>query len=323
MAGARLDFRRERRGSMTFSDQTRNELARVIPSARCCRIAELSAMYELDGFLLGEYNQYLDFNNSSPVVARKILLLLKGLYPEIPTQVLVVKSRSRRTQICTVRVLGREAAGQVYQDFKDQSVLEESGIPRKKCCRRAYLRGAFLSRGSITNPERTYHLEISSEQTILAEKILETMLSLNLEAGITQRKGTLVVYMKDGQQIVNLLNLMGAHSALLHFENVRVMKDMRNQINRLVNCETANVDKTVKAAMEQLEDIRLLDEVIGLEELPPKLQEVARLRQANPYASLQELGDLMVPPMSKSGVNYRIRQIREKARELDGLDPES
>lgn len=313
MAGARLDFRRERRGSMTFSDQTRNELARVIPSARCCRIAELSAMYELDGFLLGEYNQYLDFNNSSPVVARKILLLLKGLYPEIPTQVLVVKSRSRRTQICTVRVLGREAAGQVYQDFKDQSVLEESGIPRKKCCRRAYLRGAFLSRGSITNPERTYHLEISSEQTVLAEKILETMLSLNLEAGITQRKGTLVVYMKDGQQIVNLLNLMGAHSALLHFENVRVMKDMRNQINRLVNCETANVDKTVKAAMEQLEDIRLLDEVIGLEELPPKLQEVARLRQANPYASLQELGDLMVPPMSKSGVNYRIRQIREKA----------
>ncbi|NMA60472.1 MAG: DNA-binding protein WhiA [Firmicutes bacterium] len=308
---------------MTFSDQTRNELARVIPSARCCRIAELSAMYELDGFLLGEYNQYLDFNNSSPVVARKILLLLKGLYPEIPTQVLVVKSRSRRTQICTVRVLGREAAGQVYQDFKDQSVLEESGIPRKKCCRRAYLRGAFLSRGSITNPERTYHLEISSEQTVLAEKILETMLSLNLEAGITQRKGTLVVYMKDGQQIVNLLNLMGAHSALLHFENVRVMKDMRNQINRLVNCETANVDKTVKAAMEQLEDIRLLDEVIGLEELPPKLQEVARLRQANPYASLQELGDLMVPPMSKSGVNYRIRQIREKARELDGLDPES
>lgn len=308
---------------MTFSDQTRNELARVIPSARCCRIAELSAMYELDGFLLGEYNQYLDFNNSSPVVARKILLLLKGLYPEIPTQVLVVKSRSRRTQICTVRVLGRDAAGQVYQDFKEQSVLEESGIPRKKCCRRAYLRGAFLSRGSITNPERTYHLEISSEQTVLAEKILEIMLSLNLEAGITQRKGTLVVYMKDGQQIVNLLNLMGAHSALLHFENVRVMKDMRNQINRLVNCETANVDKTVKAAMEQLEDIRLLDEVIGLEELPPKLQEVAKLRQANPYASLQELGDLMVPPMSKSGVNYRIRQIREKARELDGLDPES
>lgn len=306
---------------MAFSDDTRNELARVIPTARCCRVAELSAMYELDGFLLGAQNQYLDFNNSSPLVARKILLLLKGLYDNLPTQVLVVKSRSKRTQMCTVRVLGRVPAGQVYADFKEQSSLGESGVPRKKCCRRAYLRGAFLSRGSITNPERTYHLEISSEQTLLANKILETMYSLGLEAGITQRKGSLVVYMKDGQQIVNLLNLMGAHSALLRFENVRVMKEMRNQINRLVNCETANVEKTVKAAVDQIDDIRLIDDVIGLDELPPKLQELARLRLENPYASLQELGSLLKPAMSKSGINYRMRQLREKARQLDKLDP--
>ncbi|NMB00402.1 MAG: DNA-binding protein WhiA [Firmicutes bacterium] len=306
---------------MAFSDDTRQELARVIPSARCCRVAELSAFYELEGFLLGTHNQFLDFNNSAPLVARKILLLLKGLYPDVPTQVLVLKSRSRRSQICTVRVLGRSAAGQVYQEFKEQSVVGPLEIPRKKCCRRAYLRGAFLSSGSITNPERTYHLEISTEQSLIAEKILEVIASLGLEAGITQRKGSLVAYMKDGGQIVNLLNLMGAHSALLRFENVRVMKDMRNQVNRLVNCETANVDKTVKAAMAQLEDIQRIDDVIGLEELPDKLREVARVRLENPYASLQELGEMMVPPMSKSGVNYRIRQIREKARQLDNLDP--
>ena len=114
---------------------------------------------------------------------------------------------------------------------------------------------------------------------------------------------------------------MGAHSALLHFENVRVMKEMRNQVNRLVNCETANVDKTVKAAVAQLEDIELIDSVIGLEELPPKLREVARLRREHPYASLQELGELMRPKLSKSGVNYRLRQIREKARQLDKLVP--
>lgn len=306
---------------MAFSDDTRNELARVIPSARCCRLAELGAMYDLTGFLLGAQNQYLDFNNSSPLVARKILILLKGLYPDLPTQVLVVKARSRRAQVCTIRVLGSTWAGQVYQDFKDQNVLDESGILRKKCCRRAYLRGAFLSSGSITNPERTYHLEISTEQTMLAEKILNIISSLGLEAGITQRKGSLVVYMKDGGQIVHLLNLMGAHNALLRFENVRVLKDMRNQINRLVNCETANVDKTVKAAVDQLEDIRLIDEVIGLEELPMKLQDLANVRLENPYASLQELGELMTPSMSKSGVNYRLRQIREKARQLDKLDP--
>jgi hypothetical protein len=305
---------------MSFSDDVRHELARVIPGARCCRIAELSAFYELEGFLLGSNNQVLDFNNSSPLVARKILLLLKGLYPDIPTQVLVVKSRSRRSQLCTVRVLGGGPAGQVYQDFKDQSVLGELDIPRKKCCRRAYLRGAFLSNGSITNPERAYHVEISTEQSRLAEKILEIMTSLGLDGGITQRKGSLVIYMKDGGQIVHVLNLMGAHNALLRFENVRVMKDMRNQVNRLVNCETANVDKTVKAAMDQLEDIQAIDAAIGLEELPPKLREIARVRLENPYASLQEIGDLMVPKMSKSGVNYRFAQIREKARQVDKLN---
>ncbi len=305
---------------MSFSDDVRQELARVIPRARCCRIAELSAFYDLEGFLLGDKNQVLDFNNSSPLVARKILLLLKGLYPEIPTQVLVSKSRSRRTQICTVRVLGSEAAGQVYQDFKSQGVLGELEIPRKKCCRRAYLRGAFLSNGSITNPEKAYHLEISTVQTRLAQKILEMMASLGLDAGITERKGSLVAYLKDGGQIVNMLNLLGAHNALLHFENVRVLKDMRNQVNRLVNCETANVEKTVKAAMDQIKDIQAIDQAIGLEELPPKLREAARVRLANPYASLQEIGDLMVPKMSKSGVNYRFRQIREKARQVDKLN---
>ncbi|HHU62450.1 MAG: DNA-binding protein WhiA [Bacillota bacterium] len=308
---------------MAFSDDTRNELARVIPTARCCRLTELYALYELDGFLFGSHNQYLDFNNSSPLVARKILKLVKGLYPDFPTQTLVVKSRSRRTQMCTVRILGRVSAERIYGDFKKLSVKKDSGIPRKKCCRRAYLRGAFLSRGSITNPEKTYHLEISTEQTMLADKILTIILSLGLEAGITHRKGSLVVYMKDGQQIVNLLNLMGAHGALLHFENIRVMKDMRNQINRLVNCETANVDKTVNAALKQLEHIKTLEEHIGLEELPPKLAQVARVRLENPYASLQELGELMIPKMSKSGINYRLRQIREMAQQLDNLDPKS
>ena len=308
---------------MAFSDDTRQELARGIPSARCCRLAELSAFYELSGFLLGRHNQFLDFNTSWPYVARKILLVIKGLYPDLPTQVLMVRSRSRRSQVCTVRVLGRAGAGQVYQEIKEQSVMGQAGIPRKKCCRRAYLRGAFLCAGSITNPERTYHLEITTEQSRLAEKILAAIWSLDLEAGMTQRKGSLVVYMKDGGDIASLLGLMGAHSALLQFENVRVMKEMRNQVNRLVNCETANVDKTVQAAMAQIEDIELIDAVIGLEELPPKLREVARLRREHPYASIQELGEMMTPQLSKSGVNYRLRQIREKARQLDKLNPKS
>lgn len=305
---------------MSFSDEARQELARVIPTARCCKVAELSAIYELDGFLLGENNQFLDFNHASPVVARKILLLLRGLYPDLPTQILVVKPRSKRSQTCTVRVLGKEWTERVYLNFKRQNIMGETGVLRKKCCRRAYLRGTFLSRGSITNPEKAYHLEIAAEQALAAVKILETMRSLGLNGGIVQRKGSFVVYLKDSQQIVDFLNLIGAHNALLHLENVRVLKEMRNQVNRLVNCETANVDKTIKASLEQIGDIHLIERAMGLEKLPSKLREVARARLENPYASLQELGNLMVPKMSKSGINYRIRQIKEKATRLRDLD---
>lgn len=301
---------------MAFSDDTRQELARVIPSARCCRLAELSAFYELSGFLLGRHNQFLDFNTSWPYVARKILLVIKGLYPDLPTQVLMVRSRSRRSQVCTVRVLGRAGAGQVYQEIKEQSVMGQAGIPRKKCCRRAYLRGAFLCAGSITNPERTYHLEITTEQSRLAEKILAAIWSLDLEAGMTQRKGSLVVYMKDGGDIASLLGLMGAHSALLQFENVRVMKEMRNQVNRLVNCETANLNKTVNAAVRHLENIELIRDTVGLEQIPESLREIAVLRIKYPDASLKELGDLIQPRLGKSGVNHRLRKIEEIADQI-------
>ncbi|MGI6149040.1 MAG: DNA-binding protein WhiA [Firmicutes bacterium] len=304
---------------MAFSDDTRNELARVVPAARCCRVAELSAFYDLDGMLMGNAKQYLDFTTSAPVVARKVLTLLRSLYPEISTQILVRRSRSRRTQICTVRVLQTKEAQAVYGEMKEQRYTAKGEYLRKKCCRRAYLRGAFLGHGSITNPERTYHLEFSTDHSQAAARILSTIHSFHLAAGVTQRKGSLVVYLKDGEEIVTLLNLMGAHQALLQFENVRVLKEMRNQVNRLVNCETANVDKTIKAAMAQVEDIQLIEKHIGLDELPPKLRQVAKLRLENPYASLKELGDMCVPPMSKSGINYRIRQLREKAAEIARL----
>ncbi|HHT72344.1 MAG TPA: DNA-binding protein WhiA [Firmicutes bacterium] len=304
---------------MAFSDETRNELARVIPSARCCRLAELSAFYDLDGMLMGTANQYLDFTTSAPVVARKVLTLLRSLYPEISAQVLVRRSRSRRTQNCTVRILDTQEALAVYEEMRSQNYAAKGRYLRKKCCRRAYIRGAFLSHGSITNPERTYHLEISTDHSQAAERVLASIKSFHINAGVTQRKGSLVIYVKDGEDIVTLLNLMGAHQALLQFENVRVLKEMRNQVNRLVNCETANVDKTIKAAMSQVEDIRLIEEHMGLDELPAKLRQVAKLRLENPYASLKELGDMCVPPMSKSGVNYRIRQLREKAAEIARL----
>ncbi len=300
-----------------FSEKTKNELARIIPKQRCCRIAELSAFYDFNGYLMGEDGRYLDINHSSPLVARKILNLVKGLFPTAHIQILVQRARSRKNQVCTVRVLRHDQAQGVHATLvKQQHRMGEPRILEKRCCRRAYVRGAFLSHGSVTNPERTYHLEIFTDKTEIANRVIETINSLQMAARMTTRKGNRVVYLKDGEQIVTLLNLMGAHSALLQLENIRIVKDVRNQVNRLVNCETANVDKTVQASMEQLDDIQVIQAHMDLRELSPKLYQIAKLRLKNPYASLMELGEMAVPSMSKSGVNYRIRQIHKLRQKL-------
>ncbi|MFB5066428.1 MAG: DNA-binding protein WhiA [Candidatus Wallacebacter cryptica] len=300
---------------MGFSEETKRELAHVYPETNCCRLAELSAYYDFNGYHFGSY---LDINHFMPLIARKILTLTKQVFPEAATQVLVQKARARKNQVCTVRVLTKQAAEEFYQALRDQDYLDDDKkVLAKNCCQRAYVRGAFLSHGSVTNPKRTYHLEIFTEKSEVAERVLLTINSLGLSARMTGRKGDLVVYLKDGDQIVTLLNLMGAHKALLHVENVRIVKDMRNQVNRLVNCETANVDKTIKAAVAQIEAVEKIQKHMDLSELPPKMAEIARLRVENPYASLKELGEMAEPPISKSGVSYRIQQLINMSKSLD------
>ncbi|NLM25794.1 MAG: DNA-binding protein WhiA [Firmicutes bacterium] len=302
---------------MGFSEKTKNELARIMPETTCCRIAELTAFYDLNGYLMGKEGNYLDFTHSSPLVARNVLSLIRSIFPDVPTQTLVQKARIRKNQVCAIRVLGKEAAQLVYNSFMNQAYTNaELKILENDCCRRGYLRGSFISHGSITNPEKTYHLEFFTEKREVAYRILGTINSFGLSSNITMRKGNYLVYLKDGDQISTLLNLMGAHTSLLEFENIRVMKDMRNQVNRLVNCETANVDKTIKAAMNQIEMIEYIDAHLDLSTLPPKLYQTAKLRLENPYASLKELGELFEPPLSKSGINHRMRQLEQTYQRL-------
>ena len=161
---------------MGFSERTKQELVRVLPTARCCRVAELSAFYDFHGFLLGTDHQYLDFYSSSPLAARKILTLIKGLYPDAFTQTLVQRARARKHQVYTVRVLSPVDSAKIYREMQDQPVTgKDAPVLRKKCCQRAYLRGAFISQGSVTNPERTYHLEISSDKTTTADKLMSVL----------------------------------------------------------------------------------------------------------------------------------------------------
>ena len=187
---------------------------------------------------------------------------------------------------------------------------------QQPCCKRAFLRGAFLASGSMSDPRRAYHFEIVLRTEPLAMQLLDAMGSFDVDAKVVERKGNHVAYVKEATHIVDLLNIMEAHSALMNLENIRIVKEMRNSVNRRVNCETANISKTVGAAVRQMEDILYIRDKKGLESLPDNLREIALLRLEYPDASLKELGTYLSPPVGKSGVNHRLRRISEIAAEM-------
>jgi DNA-binding protein WhiA len=199
----------------------------------------------------------------------------------------------------------------------DKGLRLSSKLPnhliKKVCCRKAYLRGVFLGGGSISDPEKTYHLELVTNNENFAEDIKELLNHYELGAKVVVRKGNYVVYIKEGEHIVKFLSIIGAHNALLSLENVRIYKEMRNNVNRIVNCETANLDKTLNAASRQIENIRYIKNTIGLEKLPAGLAEMAELRLRYKEASLKELGEMMSPAVGKSGVNHRLRKLDQIA----------
>jgi hypothetical protein len=191
--------------------------------------------------------------------------------------------------------------------------LADPLILQQTCCKRAFLRGAFLAAGSISDPTKGYHFEIVCRSPEQARQLQQIMCTFALAARIVERKKHFVVYLKEGAQIVDMLNVMEAHVALMQLENVRIIKEMRNTVNRKVNCETANISKTVSAAVRQVEDIRLIEEHQGISSLPENLREIARVRMEYPDMPLKELGEQLSPTIGKSGVNHRLRKISEIA----------
>ncbi|NMA66406.1 MAG: DNA-binding protein WhiA [Clostridiaceae bacterium] len=182
--------------------------------------------------------------------------------------------------------------------------------------KRSYIRGCFLATGSISDPDKSYHLEITFPKSSLAEEFIDFLKDFGIVARYILRKGSFLVYLKEGQEIVDFLNVIGAHASLMQLENIRIIKDVRNQVNRIVNCETANLEKTVNASYRQVKNINYIKDRIGLKSLPPNLYEIAQLRLENPDVSLLELGKMMTPPLSKSGVNHRLRKIDKIAEDL-------
>ncbi|HEX3015439.1 MAG TPA: DNA-binding protein WhiA [Desulfobacteria bacterium] len=307
---------------MSFSGKVKEELARLEMKRSCCQLAELAALVRMDGTLQISANRRMALyvQTESAPVARKIYKLAKTRL-QTPVEIMARRKLKLRKNITyAVRIHSFDGAVLQTLGLLDEQLRIRPGIKpeliRRQCCRRSYLRGVFLGGGSINNPEGNYHLEIISNDEDHAAGICNLLNSFHLGAKISPRKSWYVTYLKESEHIADFLTLIGAHAAVLEFENVRVLKDVRNQVNRLVNCETANLNKTVDAAMRQIENIRLIERTIGLDKLDKSLQVVADLRLQHPEISLKELGEMLVPKVGKSGVNHRIRKIEEIAAQI-------
>lgn len=312
---------------MSFSAEVKNELARVTDEQECCLVAELAALMRMGGTaVIGDNNTLgINFTTENAAVARKVLTLVKRGFG-LATEVVVTRARRlKKANSYHVKVPPSPVVTGVLAELgvlrgEMISAGRDMALLRKGCCRRAYLRGAFLGGGSVSRPEGEYHLELVTGNPDFAKTLVRLLKSSGLPARLTERKQDFVVYLKDGDAITSLLRIIGAHNALFAFENVRVVKDMRNQVNRLVNCETANLQKTVNAAVRQVESIRLIAARTGLAKLPPSLREAAELRLAYPEATLQELVDLADGQVGKSGMNHRLRKLERIARDLEGKE---
>ena len=290
-----------------FADRLREELLSAEGKARHCRIAEIAAIARFEGGGT-DGNDLILVRSENEALVRKVFTLLQKAFNIVVEISMYTKHRSART-VSEIRIRDPKIRGILLKNLARPDL-------KRTCCRRAYLRGAFEAAGTISDPARYYRLEYVFRTREDADALMEIMRSLSLEGKYTARGRTHVVYLQDGQQLADAIALMDARYSVLELENIRVMRDMRGRIGRRVNCETSNLNKTVHASARQLRDIEELEESGVLESLPKTLQEAARLRKEYPDASLSELGDLMQPPVGRSGVNHRLRKIAEYAQDL-------
>lgn len=311
---------------MSFSGEVKEELAKLQSDARHCQLAELAAIlvYARAVKTIKQGGFGIEIQSDVPYTAKKCFTLLEKTF-NINTGVLQISLEEGKGHTYMTLVKGREAVRRILQavKFQDEDGMKQAArtgpnplIIKNACCKRAFLRGAFLCIGSMSDPEKSYHMEFVCACEEGAKQLRELIQGFQVEAKIVSRKKYYVVYLKEGTGIVDLLNIMEAHVSLMNFENYRIVKEMRNSINRKVNCETANITKTVNASSRQIEDILLIREHYGFQNLPDSLRETAELRLEYPDATLKELGQILTPTVGKSGMNHRLRKLSEIADRL-------
>ena len=253
------------------------------------------------------------YSTESAARARRIFKIIKAVYG-CTTELSVREDGLKKNDTYVVRLTDRNSAMAILDAAGMNIFAEDGAFDAKNIEESDYIRGAFLGSGSVTDPKKNYHLEILLSKKEFSEYLSNVLNRFNLTAKISMRREAFVVYIKDAKEIVEFLTLAGAHTAVLEMENVRIIKNIRNNVNRAINCESANIDKTVRASMRQIRDIQLIEAQMGLDALPENLREIAQLRLEYPDASLRELSELA--DTSKSSVNHRIRKIAQMADEL-------
>lgn len=313
---------------MTFSHNVKDELVRVNVRKNCCKTAEIVALAYTCGTLRISENKKtnLVLTTENASMARRIFAFVKDMF-KLSVEMYIRKNYRLRKNNCYILTIPQfHENSNILNDlrimhgaestFKSFNPGIDKQIIRRKCCKKSHLRGAFLGSGSLSDPEKGYHLEIVTHNRQYAADLCTLLNEFNLHSKIVERKGNIVVYLKEGEHIVEFLSLIGAHNSVLNLENLRVYKDIRNNVNRLVNCETANLTKTVNAAIRQLENIRYIDNLIGIRQLPLLLREIAYVRLEHEDANYTELGEMLNPKVGKSGVNHRLRKLDQIAQEL-------
>lgn len=310
---------------MNFSTYVKEELCRINVANQALKVSELAGIVRMDGTILigAQKSVSLELISENASVAKLSYLWLKELFKTECTITIQRRQKLKKNNRYIVSVPNQRQMRSVLYSLgmmNEEGMFFNFEIPDELIGRddkrRAYLRGVFLGGGSISDPLKSYHLEIVTNSEIHAELVQQLIGLYGIEAKLSYRKENILVYLKESNQISDFLALIGAHEAMMEFENIRINKTMRNEVNRLVNCETANLNKSVNAAQKQIQLIKEIESSVGIDVLPESLKSIALLRINNPESSLKELGELMKPPIGKSGVNHRMRRIEAFAETI-------
>lgn len=319
---------------MSFSSQTKGELARVVPTKKCCMLAEITGFLRVAGSLrlVGGGKFTIVASTENPAIARHYKTLIREYFGsnagiEVGNSQVPGKARGSYRYRYSLVIRPDEKSSQILRetgmllikegnDFLSDGIYQP--IIRNKCCKKAYLRGLFLGVGTMSDPRKSYHLEFVLNSSQVAQDLKRLIGSfVDLSAGLIERGEEHVVYMKRAEYISDMLGIMGANEAMLEFENIRIGRGLRREVNRISNCDNANVDRTLSAAEQQIKYIELIDAKLGLDNLDLVLRETAQLRLELPGASLTDIGEALRPPIKKPGVSKRFAKLKEIAESLD------